>query len=221
MFAVLFQSGGSDQLDLASGQRWLQDIGCIQCTFRTAGTDNSMNLINEQQDSLMFFYFLDHILDTFLKFTPVLASCNHAGKIQNNKALLFHCIRNHSHNDTLGKSLYDCSLTNTWFTYQARVVLSSSAQNLDQSGNLFLTSHYRVKLSLGCKLCQITAVLVQSRGACCSFIFCILCVLKFFCNRVIVNPHCCQDCCKKFLDIYSHCKQQSGGYTFWFFQKCK
>ena len=169
----------------------------------------------------MFLHFLNHILDTFLKFTSVLASRNHTGKIQNHKTFIFHCIRNHSHDNTLSKPFNDSCFTNPRLTNQTWIVLSSSAQNLDKSGNLFITSYYWVKLSFCGKLCQIAAVLIQSRGACHLFISCILCILKFLCNRIIIKSHRCQNRCKKFLDIYSHCKQQSGSYAVCLFQKCK
>ena len=81
IFTVFLQSSRADKLNLTSGKRRFQDIRSIQCSLRSTCSDDGMDFINEQQNSLMFFYFLDHILNAFLKFTSVFASRNHAGKI--------------------------------------------------------------------------------------------------------------------------------------------
>ena len=127
MLAVLFQCGCSDKLNLSSGKGWFQNIRCIQCTFRATGTDNGMDLINKQKDSLMFPYFLNYILNTFLKFSSVLASCHHAGKIQYHQTFVFYRIWHHTHYDPLRKSFCDSSFSYPWFSYKARIVLRSSA----------------------------------------------------------------------------------------------
>ena len=221
IFTVFLQSSRSDKLNLASGKRRFQDIGRIQCSLRSTCSDDGMDFINEQQNSLMFFYFLDHILNAFLKFTSVFASRNHAGKIQHNKTLILHCIRNHSHNDALCKSLYNGSLTYSGFPCQTRIILCTSAQDLDQSGNFFITPYHRIQFSLCSKLCQVTTVLIQCWGTSHFLVSRIPCVLKFLCDGIVVKSHSCQNSRKQLLDIYSHCKKQPSRYAVCLFQKRK
>jgi len=162
VFPIFFQCRCSDQLDLSTGKRRFQDIGSIQCTFRSTGSDDRMDLINKEQYSLLFAYLIDHISDTFFKLTAIFTSCYHSGKIQNYHTFIFYSIRYHSCDDPLCKSLYDSRFSYSRLSSQAGIVLCSSAQDLDQSGNLFIPSHYRIQLTFFCHGRQISAILIQS-----------------------------------------------------------
>ena len=45
--AIFFLRRCSDKLDFSSGQRWFQNIGCVQCSLRTTGSDDRMKFINK------------------------------------------------------------------------------------------------------------------------------------------------------------------------------
>src|SRR5699024_10156367 len=50
IFAVFGQRGGADGMQFAAGQRWFQDICGVHRSFRGAGADQRMNLINKENN---------------------------------------------------------------------------------------------------------------------------------------------------------------------------
>ena len=61
----------------------------------------------------------------------------------------------------MGKSLHDGGLTGTRFTYQNRVVLRTTAQDLQYPTDFLVTANHRVKLPGTGSLNQVDGILVQ------------------------------------------------------------
>ena len=163
IFPVFFQGCSSDQLDLSSGKRRFQNIGCIQSTFCATCTNDGMKLIDKEQYFSVRPYFIYNLADTFFKLTSVLAACYHSGHIQYHYPFTTHSLRHQSQNNLLRQSLYNSGLSNTWFSYQTWIILSSSAEDLNQPGNFSVTSYYRIQFAICCHGSQIPAVLIQRR----------------------------------------------------------
>ena len=77
-------------MQLASGQHGLQHIACIHSTLSLAGAYDQVKLINKQYDlSLTFSDFLQHSLQTLLKFSSVLGACYQGTHIQCENLFIF------------------------------------------------------------------------------------------------------------------------------------
>ena len=123
-----------------------------------------MDFINKQKNSLMFLHFLNHILDTFLKFTSVLGTCHHTRQIEADNSLLCDCLRNIARYYELRQPLHNRRLSDSRFADQTGIILSSSAENLDYSFHLCLASNHRIQFSFFGKLRQIPAETVEIRS---------------------------------------------------------
>ena len=70
VFLVFHPGGGRDRAQLAAGQRWLEQIGCIVLPGRPAGADHGVGFINEQDDRLRRTLHLgDHLLEPIFELT--------------------------------------------------------------------------------------------------------------------------------------------------------
>ena len=127
IFAVLFQSGRTYDLQFSTGKRWLQNIGSVKGSFCSASSNNCMKLINKQKNPLILTYFIHDLTDTLLKFTSVLASSHHSRQIQHYQSLVFNRLRNTTCKNPLGKPLCNSSLAYPRFSYQTWIVLGSTA----------------------------------------------------------------------------------------------
>ena len=116
-----------------------------------------MDLIQEQKHIAVFGYFGNHLLDALLKFTAVFGSGYHAGQIQRHHAFICNGFRHIAACDHLGEALHNCGFTDTRLTDQARVILRSSAQDLDNTLDLTFPADHRIQPFLPGKLRQITA----------------------------------------------------------------
>ena len=78
IFPIFGDGGGADQLNFPPGQRGLQDIGSVYGPFCAPRADDGMHLVQEQDHIARRNHFPDHLLDPFLKLSPVFAACHHA-----------------------------------------------------------------------------------------------------------------------------------------------
>ena len=71
VLAVLVQGGGANGLQLTASQHRLQDGGSVDSALCGTGTDESVNLVNEQDNVTAGANLLEHLLEAFLKVTAV------------------------------------------------------------------------------------------------------------------------------------------------------
>ena len=158
---VFRYGGGTNHLNLTPCKRRLQNIGGVDCSLCTAGTDDSVQFIQKQDHISVFCHLTDYLLDSLFKLAAILTSCHHPGQIQCQHPLILDRSRNPAFDNTHRKPLYHCRFTHTGFTDEAGIILGSSTQNLYQTQNLFLSSDTGIQLPLSCHGCQVSAVLAQ------------------------------------------------------------
>ena len=79
--AVLIKGGGADDLDLAPGQRRLEDIGGIHRAFRIAGSHQVVDLINEENHIARLLDIFHQALDPAFELAPELGTCHQGSEI--------------------------------------------------------------------------------------------------------------------------------------------
>ena len=110
-----------------------------------------MNLIDEQKHLSILHHLSNHLFDSFLKLTTVFGPGHHTRQIQGQNALLCNGFRYISLNNHLRQAFHDGGLSNSRLTDQTRVILRPSAQDLNQTLDLRLTSNDRIQLALSGK----------------------------------------------------------------------
>ena len=88
VFAILVERGGADALNLASGKRRLEQVGSIHRARSVAGTNNGVNLIDEEDDVGVFRQLVDYSLDAFLKLSTIFGSGNQRRHVERKNSLV-------------------------------------------------------------------------------------------------------------------------------------
>ena len=165
ILAIFVQGGGADDLDLTAAQSGLDDIGGVHRALGGACAHDGVQLIDEEDDVAVLLNLLHHLLDTLLKFAPVLGAGHHAGKVQRQELLIQQVFRHIAHGDLPGQALGDGSLAHAGLTDQAGVVLGAAGQDLDDPLDLVITADDRVQLAGPGIRRQITGELCQCLAA--------------------------------------------------------
>ena len=159
---ILFQSSRTDRPQISTSQCGLQDIGSIHGSFTFACAHQCMDFINEEYDlTFRLHHFVDHSLQSLFKFTFIFSTRYQGSHIQREYLFSLQILRDVTSDNSLRKSFCNRSLTDTRLTYQNRVVFSTTAQNLQNSTNLFITTDDRIQLSTSCTLIQIDGIFAQ------------------------------------------------------------
>ena len=149
-------------MKLASSQLWLQQVSGIHGTFRFSGTDDVVNFIDEQDNlAIGFVNFIQNRFQSFLEFTPVFRTGNQRTHIQREDGLVLQVLRNISVHNSLCQSLDNGGFAHTRLTNQYRVIFGPSGQDFDGPADFFISSDYRIQLSLPCGFYQIDTVLIE------------------------------------------------------------
>ena len=86
--AVLVERGGTNTLDSAACQRRFHDIGSIHTARRAAGTDDGVDLVDEDDDIGILLYLLEKGTDTLLKLSAVLGASHNACHVKTHNLLV-------------------------------------------------------------------------------------------------------------------------------------
>src|SRR5262249_48731522 len=86
VLAVLVQGGGADALDLTARQRWLEDVGGVDGALGSAGPDQGVQLVDEQDGVAGAADLVHDGLDAFLELSAVLGAGDHHGQIEHDDA---------------------------------------------------------------------------------------------------------------------------------------
>ena len=163
ILSVFIQSGSTDTVQFTTGQHRFQHIARIQGTVRLAGTDDSMQLINEQNDlSVAVLHIIQYGFQTFLKFTSVFCAGYQCTHIQCENLLILQSLRYITFYNTLCQSFHHGGLTDTGFTDKYRVVLRFTGQDTYHITDLTVSSDDRIQLLVSRFLHQILTVFFQS-----------------------------------------------------------
>ena len=162
ILAVLVQGGGTDTVQLATGQHGFQQVARVHAAFGLASTHDGMQFIDEQDDAAVgLLDFRQDSLQTLLKFAAILGTGDEGTHVQRENGLILKALGHVALDDALGQTLGDGGLTDTGFADQDGIVLGLSGQDPHHIADLFVTADDGVLLALTSTLHQIGAVLFQ------------------------------------------------------------
>src|SRR5699024_8512053 len=164
VLAVLLQRGGADGLQLAAGQLRLQDGGGVDRALRGTGTDECVDLVDEQDDVATLVDLLEYLLQALLEVTAVAGASNQGTQVQGVNLLIAQGLRDLAVDDIQGQALDDGGLTHTRFTDEHRVVLGAAGEHLHDAFDLAGAADDGVQLAVLGSLCEVAAELVQDQG---------------------------------------------------------
>ena len=164
VLAVFIERRGTDALKFSAAQGGLQNVGRIDCAFRSTSSNQRVQLVDEQDRVACAADFIHHCFDAFFELTAVLCAGDHHGEVKNDDALVTQQFRNIALNDHLGKALDDGGLSHARFAQQHRIVLLTSAENLRDAFDLVFAANDGIQLALLGEFRQVAAKTVQGRS---------------------------------------------------------
>ena len=165
VLAVLVERRRADRLQLAAGERGLQDRGRVDRALGGAGADQVVELVDEEDDVAALGDLLHHLLQPLLELAAVLRAGDQGGQVERVDLLVLEQLGHLAAGDPRGEALDDRGLADPGLAEQHRVVLLAAGEDLHDPLDLGLAADHRVELALGGELGQVAAELVeQLRG---------------------------------------------------------
>ena len=158
---ILIERGGTDALDLAARERWLQDVRRVNCTLSGASANQRVQLINKENCVARGAQLFKHLLQSLFKLAAILCSSNERTHVQRDDALIEEWCRDIALDDALGEAFGDRGLPYARLADQCRIVLGSACKDLDDSLNLAFTTNDRIKASGASRLGEVNAERVK------------------------------------------------------------
>ena len=165
VLAVLVESGRPDGLQLAPGQHGLEDRGGVDGPLGRARSDQSVELVDEQDDVAPGPDLLEDLLQPLLEVTPIPAAGHQGAQVERVELLVEEGLGDLVGHNPLGQALDDGRLTHARLADQHRVVLGPARQDLHDPLDLFLATDDRVELAVPGQLGQVPAELVEDGRA--------------------------------------------------------
>ncbi len=161
VLAVLVERGGADGLQLAPGQHRLQDRGRVDRALGRTGTDERVQLVDEQDDVAAGADLLQHLLQALLEVAPVPGAGDQRAEVERVELLRVQRLGDGAFDDALRETLDDRGLADAGLTDQHRVVLGAPAEHLHHALDLALAPDDRVELFLARELREVAPELVE------------------------------------------------------------
>ena len=165
VLAVLVERRRADRLQLAAGQRRLEDRGRVDRAFGGAGADEVVELVDEENDVAALGDLLHHLLQALLELAAVLRARHERGQVERVDLLVLQELGHLVRGDARGEALDDGGLADARLADQHRVVLRAAREDLHHALDLGLAPDDGVELALGRELRQVAAELVEELRA--------------------------------------------------------
>ena len=130
VLAVLVERGGADGLELAAGQHRLEDRRCVDGALGGTGTDERVDLVDEQDDVAAGLDLLEHLLEALLEVAAVARPGNERAEVERVELLVWQRVGDVVVDDRLGQALDDGGLADARLTDEHRVVLGAADEDL-------------------------------------------------------------------------------------------
>ena len=166
VLAVLVQRGGADALQLAAGERRLEDVRGVDRAFGRAGADERMQLVDEQDRVVGAAQLLDDLLEPLLELAAVLGAGDERADVERQDALVQQRLGDVAADDAMGQALGDGRLADAGLADERRVVLGPAAEDLDDPLDLLLAADDRIELAQAGGLGEVDAELIDGRASC-------------------------------------------------------
>src|SRR5207245_2264028 len=125
------------------------------------GTDERVQLVEEQDDVLRLADLFHHRLEALFELAPVLGAGDQRAQVELEQPLVHEHVGHVVVDDLLSEALDDGRLAHARLADQHRVVLRAPGQDLDDALDLLLAPDDRIQLTLAGQLREVTGELVE------------------------------------------------------------
>ena len=161
ILAVLLEGGGTDHLNLTTGQGGLENVGGIHGAFGIASAHQIVYLVDDQNDVAQRLDLFDQALHTAFELTAELGTCHHGGHVQQPDFLVLQLIGNLAPGNFLCQTFGYGSLTHAGLADEAGIVLLAAVEDLDDPQGLAVAANHPVQLAFPGLGGQIHGIIVE------------------------------------------------------------
>ena len=129
VLAVLVQRGRADRLQFTTGKCRLQDIGGIDRALGRSGSDQRVQLVDEE-DAAGLLDLADDLLQALFELAPVLGAGDQRADIERDQPFVLQLLGHVAVDDPLRQPLDDGRLADAGFANQRRIVLGPPGKDL-------------------------------------------------------------------------------------------
>ena len=135
VLAVFVERGGADAVQLAAGQRGLQQIAGVHGAFGLAGADDGVQLVDEENDPPALGLDLgEHGFEALLELAAILGAGDQRAHVERQQLLVLEALGHVALDDALGEAFGDRRLADARLADQHRIVLGAPGEHLDRCG---------------------------------------------------------------------------------------
>ncbi len=183
VLAVFIERGGTDALNLATGEGGLEHVGGVDGPLGTAGTDEGVQLIDKEDHVFGAADFVHDGLDALFELAAVFGAGDHHGEIKDDDALVGENLGDIVGDDLLRETFDDGGLADAGFAEEDGVVLSAAAEDLHDAFDLIGAADDGVERAFTGELRQIASEGVERGGFGFGFAFALgfasICAFRF------------------------------------------
>ena len=164
VLAVLVERRRTDRLQLSAGEERLED-GCrVDRALGGTGTDERVDLVDEDDDVAAGADLLGDLLQALLEVTAVAGAGDERAEVERVDLLVLQRLGHVVLDDRLREALDDGGLADAGLADQHGVVLGAAREDLHDPLDLLLAPDHRVELVLARSLREVAAELVEHRA---------------------------------------------------------
>ena len=158
----LLERGRANATDITGRQQRLEQVGGIHhATRRRAGTDDGVDLIDEQDRLRTLAQLTEQRLEALLEVATVLGTRQQRAQVEGVDDALGQQVRHLAIDDALGQAFGNGGLAHAGLTDQQRVVLAPTGEDLRDALDLLLTPHQWVDAPGTGQFVQVAGIGVQ------------------------------------------------------------
>ena len=165
VLAVLVERGGTDGLQLTAGEHRLEDGRGVDRALGGTGSDERVQLVDEQDDVAAGADLLQHLLEALLEVAAVARARDQRAEVEGVELLALERLGDVAVDDVGGEALDDRGLADAGLTDQHGVVLGAPRQHLHDPLDLLLATDDGIELLVARELGEVATELVEDERA--------------------------------------------------------
>ena len=162
MLAIFVERGGADAMQLAAGERGLQQVGRIHGAIGLAGANQRMHLVDEEDDlAVRGFDLRQHGFQPLLELAAIFGAGDQRAHVEGEHLLVLQALRHVALHDAVRQPFDDRSLADARLADQHGIVLGAAREHLDGAPDLLVAADHRIELAGGGGLGEVARIALQ------------------------------------------------------------
>ena len=157
--------GGADNLEGTARKHGLEHGARVDGALGRTGTDDSVHLVDKQDDVVGLGGLLDHVLEALLKLTAILGARNEARQVERPDVLVHEVLGHVAGSDLLRQALDDGRLAHAGIAQDKRVVLGAARKDLHHALDFLFAANHGIELAVARLLREVGGELLERVGA--------------------------------------------------------